>query len=221
MISHFRKETQNAISGGDSMTSSIQDGVLDKYLVDVRPTGTTVGHESNGLFKKSAACFTSKAQDYGTPKCLYEELNKEFHFVLDPATSADNPLQTKYWYTETDNGLVSSWNKGGNVYVNPPYHSRRSIDKWVKKAHDESLEHKITVVMLLPVRSDTRWFHNYIWNRYKFYDNVEVRFLKGRLKFQTKDQIQNSAPFPSLLAIFRPPPLEAKQEQEKNKGDTQ
>ena len=80
---------------------------------------------------------------------------------------------------------------GGCVFVNPPY--GREIYKWVKKAYEESKD-GVTVVMLLPVRTDTKWFHEFIYNR------AEVRFLKGRIKF---GDAKNSAPFPSMIVIYR------------------
>ena len=66
----------------------------------------------------------------------------------------------------------------------------KEISKWVKKAY----ESKATVVCLLPARTDTRWFHEYIYNK------AEIRFIKGRLRFGNS---KNSAPFPSMIVIFR------------------
>lgn len=155
-----------------------------------------------GMMERCQAMFTGKYIEYGTPRKLYDELNKEFSFVLDAATTADNPLKTPYYYTITDDGLKQSWNVGngsqwGSVFVNPPY--GKDIIQWVKKASEESARHNITVVMLLPARTDTRFFHDYIYNK----PNVEVRFIRGGLKFLTSVQdVPNTAPFPSMLVIF-------------------
>lgn len=78
------------------------------------------------------------------------------------------------------------------VFCNPPY--GRELPKWVKKCHDEAMADAIAVVMLIPSRTDTAWFHNYI------YGKAEIRFIKGRLKFGNS---KNSAPFPSMIVIFR------------------
>jgi len=123
---------------------------------------------------------------------------------IDPCTTANNPLKTPYYYTIVEDGLKQSWNVdnhdnggGSSVYVNPPY--GKNITDWVKKASDESARHNITVVMLLPARTDTRFFHDYIYNK----PNVEVRFIRGRLKFLTSVQdVPNTAPFPSMVVIF-------------------
>lgn len=82
---------------------------------------------------------------------------------------------------------------GGNrVFCNPPY--GKEIGKWVKKAYEESKKNDTTVVMLIPARTDTAYFHDYIYHKAK-----EIRFVKGRLKF---GQSKNAAPFPSMVVVF-------------------
>jgi site-specific DNA-methyltransferase (adenine-specific) len=162
------------------------------------------------MMDRCQALFTGKFIEYGTPRKLYDELNEEFHFVLDPCTTANNPLRTPYYYTIVEDGLKQSWNVdnndnggGSSVYVNPPY--GKNITDWVKKASDESARHNITIVMLLPARTDTRFFHDYIYDniKHQYYDGVQVRWIRGRLKFITSVQDSlNTAPFPSMLVIF-------------------
>ena len=77
------------------------------------------------------------------------------------------------------------------MFCNPPY---SNIARWVEKAFTETKNNNTLVVMLIPSRTDTRYFHNYIYNR------AEIRFIKGRLKFGNS---KNSAPFPSMIVIFR------------------
>lgn len=123
-----------------------------------------------------------------TPLKLFNELNKEFHFDLDAATEPNNPLNTPNYFTEQDNSLVKEWN--GNVFLNPPY---SNIADWVSKAKSEwERERERVIVMLIPARTDTKYFHDHIVNY------AEVRFIKGRLKFSQK----GSAPFPSMIVIF-------------------
>lgn len=81
---------------------------------------------------------------------------------------------------------------GATVFCNPPY--GRAIGLWVRKAYQESRKADTTVVMLLPARTDTAWFHDYIYHR------AEIRFIRGRLKFGDARQ---SAPFPSMVVIFK------------------
>ncbi len=142
-------------------------------------------------------CFyTSNKQDWGTPQELFNELNKEFNFTLDPCASEWNAKCKKY-YTETDNGLSKNWD-GEIVFCNPPY---AEVGLWVKKAS----ESKAISVVLTFARTDVKWFHNYVYDKslWKFKPNVEVRFLQGRLKFENKTGKNNPAPTPSCLIIFR------------------
>lgn len=133
--------------------------------------------------------FSSKTDMWSTPKKFFEELNKEFHFTLDPCATAENATCEKF-YTEEDNGLIQNWD-GETVFMNPPY--GREIGKWVRKAVESRGG---VVVMLLPARTCTRWFHDYIYNNKK----CEIRLLKGRLKF---GDAKASAPFPSMIVIYK------------------
>lgn len=130
--------------------------------------------------------FSSNKEDWETPQDLFNELNKEFNFTVDVASSEKNYKCNRH-YTEKENGLIQNWNNE-IVWCNPPY--GRKIGDWVEKAS----ESKTTVVMLLPARTDTKWFHKYIYNK------AEIRFIKGRLKFGNS---VNSAPFPSMIVIFK------------------
>ena len=135
--------------------------------------------------------FSSESSDWVTPYELYDRLNKVFKFDLDPCTTKDNPLKTPDFYTKEDNGLNYDW--FGNVFVNPPYN--QEIKKWLQKAIYEMKEgHINNVVFLLPARTDTKWFHDYIYK-----PKVQIHFLKGRLKFRGA---KSSAPFPSMIIIF-------------------
>jgi len=136
------------------------------------------------------ALFSSKKHDWETPQDLYEELDKEFSFNLDPCSSDSNHKCDKY-FTIEDNGLEQDW-QGHNVFVNPPY--GRQIKHWVEKSYNEGQKPNTTVVMLIPARTDTRYFHDYIYHK------AEIRFIKGRLKFSNS---KNSAPFPSMIVIFK------------------
>lgn len=133
----------------------------------------------------SESLFSSKTDMWETPQELFDELDNEFHFDLDVCATSEN-AKCKVFYTKDEDGLIKPWY--GTCWCNPPY--GRQIAKWVKKA----AESDCTVVMLLPARTDTKWFHDYIYNR------VEIRFLKGRLKF---GKSKNAAPFPSMVVIFR------------------
>ena len=159
-------------------------------------------NQSSSFFKKNSALFSYTTGEYITPKWLYDQLNEEFHFKLDPCTTEDNPLDTTFYYTKEDNGLEYPWDR--STFVNPPY--GRDVGEWVKKAYDSVMKYGVIIVMLLPVRTDTKWFHDYIYKKPK----VEIRFIRGRLKFEgavnpqfSKQPKNNTAPFPSMIVIFR------------------
>ena len=124
--------------------------------------------------------FKSQSVDWATPKAVYDELNKEFAFNFDPC-----PLGGVVFM----NGLEMNW--GTSTFCNPPY--GREIGKWTKKAVEEAEKGK-TIVLLIPSRTDTRWWQDDIMKA------TEIRFIKGRLKF---GNATNSAPFPSALAIYQ------------------
>lgn len=128
---------------------------------------------------KSRVVFKSMSDEWRTPSALYAELDREFHFDLDPC-----PMDVDVW-----DGLYLPWRFP--AFVNPPY---SSIAKWVKKAFEESMrEPGGKVVMLIPSRTDTRWWHEYIMKA------TEIRFIKGRLKF---GGAKHGAPFPSCVVVF-------------------
>ena len=134
--------------------------------------------------------FSSKTDQWATPQDFFDKLNEEFKFTLNPCADAINHKCEKY-FTKEQNGLQQDW-EGNTVFCNPPY--GRETGKWVKKCHDEAQKPNTTCVMLIPARTDTRYFHDYI------YGQAEIRFVKGRLKFGDG---KNSAPFPSMVVIFQ------------------
>ena len=134
--------------------------------------------------------FSSKSNEWTTPQDLYDKLNKEFNFTLDPCCTKESAKCDKY-YTKEDDGLSKDW-RYDRVFMNPPY--GREISKWIEKAYKESLKGAV-VVCLIPARTDTRYWHDYIFTK------AEVRFLKGRVKFG-KNGIHTPAPFPSAIVIF-------------------
>ena len=133
--------------------------------------------------------FSSKSNEWETPKELFDELNKEFNFTLDPCANEKNHKCNKY-FTKEQNGLIQDWSNE-IVFCNPPY--GREIYDWVKKCSEEQ-KHS-TIVLLIPSRTDTKYFHEFLYKK----ENVELRFLKGRLKFGNS---KNPAPFPSLIAVM-------------------
>jgi len=144
------------------------------------------------LNKTRKVMFSSKSDEWGTPQSFFDKLNKRFKFTLDPCATHENHKCNKY-YTKEDDGLSKSW-KGETVFVNPPY---GDIKRWVKKCYDEYFLGETMVVVLIPARTDTKYWHEYIMEAAS-----EIQLVKGRLKFENGENKQNSAPFPSAVVVF-------------------
>jgi len=173
------------------------------------------------------ALFSSATDEWETPDDLFQGLHAVFKFTRDVCATAENAKRPKYW-TKADDALSKKWR--GVCWCNPPYgepenacpdmnapldqckkccqkrghHNpkyRPGIGDWVKKAATATAG-GATVVMLLPARTDTRWFHQWIWCEALGgpYKGVSLRFIRGRLRF---GGAKNSAPFPSMIVVFR------------------
>jgi phage N-6-adenine-methyltransferase len=159
----------------------------------------------------TALMFSTGTDDWRTPPELFAALDAEFRFTLDAAATRANALCPLYLgpdhAPEYRDALTTDWwigRSGEAAYCNPPY-SRGLQGKFIAKAALEA--HKgagglLTVVMLIPARPDTKAFHAHIWDAEKHQprEGVEVRFLKGRLKFSGA---KDAAPFPSMVVVFR------------------
>jgi site-specific DNA-methyltransferase (adenine-specific) len=134
--------------------------------------------------------FSSASGEWETPRELFDVLDAEFRFTLDACATPANALCERYFCADA---LEQPWT--GNVYCNPPY--GRQIGEWVRKGCEEAQSGRAeVVVMLLPARTDTRWWHDYVMKA------GEIRFIRGRLRFSGH---KNGAPFPSCIVVFRRP----------------
>ena len=142
--------------------------------------------------------FSSMKLDYATPIEIFNQLNKEFHFNIDACANKEN-AKVSFYFNNTD-GLNEEWyiydyktdqEILGRVFCNPPY--GREITKWIKKGYEEFIKGNCElIVFLIPSRTDTKWWHEYIMKA------TEIRFVKGRIKFNGK----SPAPFPSAVIIY-------------------
>jgi phage N-6-adenine-methyltransferase len=137
----------------------------------------------------NAGMMSSETDDWATPLEFFLGLDYEFHFGLDVCASEGNAKVSRYFDREMD-GLAQQW-APDVCWMNPPY--GKTIGRWVEKAWLESLI-GATVVGLLPARTDTIWWHNFVLKA------SEVRFIRGRLRFSGK----GTAPFPSAVVIWTP-----------------
>jgi site-specific DNA-methyltransferase (adenine-specific) len=139
--------------------------------------------------KNLSVHFSSKTCVWATPQDFFDKLDAEFGFALDVCALREN-AKCKRYFTPEVNGLVQEWRDV--CWMNPPY--GREIGRWVAKAF-ESARNGATVVCLLPARTDTAWWHDYVMQA------CEIRFVRGRLRF---GGAESGAPFPSAVVVFRP-----------------
>ena len=124
-----------------------------------------------------------------TPHSFFDPLHAEFSLEVDAAASADNSMLPSYWAERSD-AFKQDW-RDRRVWVNPPY-GRKEIYRWIESCATGGAT---LVVALLPARTDTRWFHDFIYQK----PGVEIRFVKGRIKFSGTT---GSGKFPSMVVIF-------------------
>lgn len=141
-----------------------------------------------------AGMMSSATPEWATPRDLFDEYDAEFGFVTDVCAVPENAKCRRYFTPEQD-GLAQEWT--GACWMNPPY--GRGIGAWIRKAW-ESAQAGATVVCLIPSRTDTTWWHEYVMRG-------EVRFLRGRIYFEPTygGGTGDRAPFPSAVVVFRPP----------------
>lgn len=146
---------------------------------------------------KKGVMFSSNKQDWETPRWIFDKYNEQFNFTLDAAASKKNHLCEKY-YTEKNSAFNYEWS-GETVWCNPPYNN---IKRWYAKCYGEAQKDGVTVVMLVPAKTDTKYFHEYVWDtdKHKPKEGNEVHFLKGRIRFSN---CKDNAPFPSMIVIMR------------------
>ena len=157
--------------------------------VAMRPLILKGGNMYDSITINHKGLFTSNKQDWTTPKDLFNKLNEKYNFTLDACASDDNALCQKY-YTENNSCLEYNWDNE-IVFMNPPY---KNIKIFMQKAYSEALK-GCKIIVLAPARTDTTWFHNYVYHC----KLCRIEFLKGRLKFGNS---KSSAPFPSMLIYY-------------------
>jgi len=173
--------------------------------------------------------FSSESGEWETPPEIFDPLNEEFHFTLDVCATERNTKVRDYFFTKEDDCLARAW--GGVCWMNPVYGTPENpcasnreprcekkkcakrgfhIDEripgiidFVGKAYQEWANKGVTVVCLLPARTDTFWWHNYVMPRYGAPGAAEVRLVKGRIKFLENGKPKYPAPFPSTIVVFR------------------
>ena len=152
---------------------------------------------------KAALMGPGTSAEWETPLSLFDPLYREFEFIVDVAATEANTRCT-LWF---EDAFAVEWAKAlptpFSVWCNPPY--GRGIGRWLAKAAAER-ENGVTTVFLLPARTDTKWWHEHVWDASTHHPRtgVEVRFLQGRVKFEIDGKpAPAGSTFPSVLVIFR------------------
>ena len=142
--------------------------------------------------------FSSQSEEWETPQALFDRLDALYDFALDACAKPINAKCARY-FTKADDALSKDWAPHGRVWMNPPY--GRPIGAWMKKAYEES-QKGCLVACLVPARTDTRWWHDWVL------DKGSVTFIKGRLRFNRtnagKDELIYPAPFPNVIVVYEP-----------------
>src|SRR5262245_34742388 len=120
----------------------------------------------------ASVLFSSATEEWPTPPAFFAKLHRSYRFTLDPCATAEN-TKCELFFTKQQDGLRQSWGTH-RVFCNPPY--GREISKWARKCFEAS-QRGALVVLLVPARVDTRWYHLWVQGKAK------VTFLRGRLKF--------------------------------------
>lgn len=147
----------------------------------------------------TAVMFGKATDEWSTPQDFFDALNAEFSFDIDAAATRENSKCEEFHSAGKSDALKWPWTFG-TYWLNPPYSRCR---EFIAKAALEVHLNGCTVVCLVPSRTDTRWWHQHVWDTqaHRPRAGVEVRFVKGRLKF---GGAAHGAPFPSVVIIFRP-----------------
>ena len=141
--------------------------------------------------------FSSSKQDWETPKELFDIINKNFICSLDVCCDENNK-KCPYYFTIEDNGLEKDWNiipEHVYAFCNPPY---KDVEKWLEKGYSQYKNNKVSSVFLIPARTDTIYFHDYVFNKADY-----LIFIKGRVKFLDNKKEIYPAPFPSCLVVYK------------------
>ena len=154
---------------------------------------------------KNKDLFTSKTNEWYTPQSLFDKIEKDLHikFTLDPCATKES-AKCERFFTKEQDGLICDWEDEHSVFINPPY-SRDLQPAFIKKAYKQSLKHPgYRCVLLIPARTDTK-----IWHEYIFKYATRILFIKGRIKFQTMQEgeliYKQASTFPSAIVVFGGP----------------
>lgn len=158
--------------------------------------GTTNAAVLGAAVTRNNGRYNGNGREWITPPEVFDPLHEEFRFTLDPCATAENAKCARF-YTETEDGLVQDW-KRERVFMNPPY--GREIYAWTHKARYSAMAGAL-VVGLLPASTDLAWWHDDVVG---CAEELELRWLRGRVRFITDGPYRASGFSPSVVVIWRP-----------------
>lgn len=164
---------------------------------------TTIARSENtaviaGMRTRNNGRYNGNGREWETPDELFQRLDNEFHFTVDVCATETNTKLDRYWseqpeeWAEAVNGLEQDWTDE-IAWMNPPY--GREIYAWTKKARTSGAD---VVVGLLPASTDLAWWHDDVLAA-----GAEVRYLRGRVRFETGGPYRASGFFASVMVIWR------------------
>lgn len=157
----------------------------------------TIGASDNsavlgGVRAKNNGRYNGNGRNWMTPPEVFDPLNAEFQFTLDPCATLEN-AKCPLFFTEEQDGLARDW-APHKVFMNPPY--GREIYAWTRKAREEQAKGAL-VVGLLPASTDLAWWHDDVVG------HAEVRYIRGRVRFLTGGPYRASGFFASVIVVWR------------------
>ncbi len=131
---------------------------------------------------------SSQSAEWRTPSSLFQALHSQHQFTIDAAATRKNTQLPRFFTAEQD-GLAQDWS-GHRVWLNPPY--GKTMPLWMAKAATADA----LVVVLVPARTDTAWWHDWVIS-----EATQIAYVRGRLSFEGA---RSSAPFPSAIVTYAP-----------------
>lgn len=123
---------------------------------------------------KTNVIYSKNTDNWRTPTKIYEAFIEKNYIDCFKYEAKENEMLNNYYDKK--------------LFINPPFSKMKEVTKWVIKQKENGNK----IALLIPARTDTKYFHDLI--EY----NPLIIFIKGRLHYNDS----KSAPFPTILLIF-------------------
>lgn len=163
---------------------------MTRHTIDGSTNPAVVG----GMRTRNNGRYNGRGREWETPPALFDALHAEFGFTVDVCATTANTKCSRFW-SEAENGLEQDW-RGERCWMNPPY--GREVYAWTRKARTGGAS---VVVGLLPASTDLAWWHEDVLGH-----AVELRWIRGRVRFVTGGPYRASGFFASVVVIWKANP---------------